>query len=110
MICSTTEKNQAFYSSEILHVPKQSHFREAKKGVTTWVCVTTWGVTTWRHYSIYFYFQNMCVIYKIEPHEFWKTELENSNYLNEKHFDERPSKIQLKISKKAAYLIKNLIN
>ena len=44
-------KNQAFYSSEILHVPKQSHFPEAKKGVTTWVCVTTWGVTTWRHYS-----------------------------------------------------------
>ena len=47
-----TGKKQASYSSKILRVPKQSHFREAKKGVTNWVCVTIQVVTIWRHYSM----------------------------------------------------------
>ena len=51
MIGSTTEKIRTYFSSEILRVPNQSHFREAKKGVTKWVCVTKWGVTKWRLYS-----------------------------------------------------------
>ena len=48
MICSTSEKNQASYSSDILRVPKESDFREAKKVVTIWVCVTIRDVTIWR--------------------------------------------------------------
>ena len=44
MICSTTAKNQASYSSDILRVPKLSHFSEAEKGVTIWVSVTIWVV------------------------------------------------------------------
>ena len=54
MICSTAEKNQVSYSSEILRVPKELHFREARKGVTMSVCVTIRGVTIWRHYSIFY--------------------------------------------------------
>ena len=48
MICSTTAKNQASYSSDILRVPKLSHFSEAEKGVTIWVSVTIRVVTIWR--------------------------------------------------------------
>ena len=51
MICSTSEKNQASYSSDVLPVPNESHFREAKTGVTIWVCVTIRGVNIWRSYN-----------------------------------------------------------
>ena len=53
MICSTSEKNQASYSSDILRVPKESDFRAAEKGVTIWVCVTIRGVTIRRLYDKY---------------------------------------------------------
>ena len=48
MIGSATERIQTNFSSEILRVPKLSHFCEAEKGVTIWVSVTIRVVTIWR--------------------------------------------------------------
>ena len=52
MIGSTTEKIRTYFSSEILRVPNQSHFREAKKGVTKWVCVTKWRLYSTPGFSV----------------------------------------------------------
>ena len=47
MIRSTNERIHADFSSEILNVPKLSHFLEARKSVTLR------GVTIWRLYSYF---------------------------------------------------------
>ena len=45
------ERILANFSSEILNEPKESHFCEAKKGVTFRVCVTIRGLTILTLYS-----------------------------------------------------------